>query len=40
MQLYIQKQCPTLTKEYKFVRADLDPTKQKSEENPDVETDF
>ena len=32
--------CPTLTKEYKFVQADLDPELQKDGEDSDVETDF
>ena len=36
----IRVTCPTLTKEYKFVTADLDPELQNSEEDTEVETDF
>ena len=40
VQMLIQKTCPELNKEYKFVRADLDPEKQRDEENTDRDTDF
>ena len=40
VQLKIQKACPTLTKEYKFVQADLQEDKQRDEENNDRDTDF
>ena len=40
VQMKIQKACPTLTKEYKFVQSDLQEDKQKDEENNDRDTDF
>ena len=36
----IRVTCPTLTKEYKFVKADLDPELQNTAEDTEVETDF
>ena len=40
IQMTIQKQCPTLNKEYKFLSVDMDPEKQRDAENDDRDTDF
>ena len=36
----IKSKCSELNKEYKYIRVDMDPDKQTSEDNPDSETDF
>ena len=36
----IQKQCPALNKEYKFIQANLDPDLQINDQNKDRDTDF
>ena len=36
----IQKQCPTVNKEYKFVKVDMDPENQNNEETDDKDSDF
>ena len=40
VQMNIKAACPALTKEYKFVQADLQEDKQRDEENNDRDTDF
>ena len=36
----IQKQCPTLSKEFKFIQVNMDPALQRNEDNNDRDTDF